>query len=460
MYGKADGDAGLARRLYQERCPNRWIGRGGPIAWRPRSPDLNPIDFYLWGHLKSLLYSSPVPDMESLRNRIVAGCEEIRNTPGIWDRVRRAMRHRCEACIQSGGGHFSRDFVGKLLIFADNFNWDDLPPKDPNTGKPSIALMIPRIKKASLGVLIAAFGFLFAQTAISVIISEERPLIFNTWYPYDISKSPAYEITMAFQTMGLIFGCGFVLYVFPPFYATLVVIACCQFEKLRAMLSDMKQQSTSSVFSTEDGDEEFKMQKELFIHMRRQLHNCIRLHQQVLRYKNELEETFSILFVGIFLLLLVALCFTTYSAALVTQWLGARLLFRHRWSKASCLGLALRNSRWFESSWGNHEISAIVWDRCSPNIVMHLGNCGRYRNRLRKPAIRPGGYHRANHTTPLFWLDDRPPLLRYVDVTPAAGWSVRVLHGRSCLGLGLLFYGLSEFSSDMDNNKLSDVCRF
>ncbi|KAJ4426739.1 hypothetical protein ANN_26538 [Periplaneta americana] len=82
--------------------------RGGPIARPPRSPDFNPIDFYLWGHLKSLLYSSPVPHMESLRNRIVAGCEEIRNTPGIWDRVRRAMRHRCEACIQSGGGHFSR----------------------------------------------------------------------------------------------------------------------------------------------------------------------------------------------------------------------------------------------------------------------------------------------------------------------------------------------------------------
>ncbi|KAJ4427495.1 hypothetical protein ANN_25143 [Periplaneta americana] len=108
MYGKTDGNAALARRLHQERCPNRWIGRGGPIAWPPRSPDFNPIDFYLWGHLKSLLYSSPAPDMESLRNRIVAGCEEIRNTPGIWDRVRRAMRHRCEACIQSEGGHFSR----------------------------------------------------------------------------------------------------------------------------------------------------------------------------------------------------------------------------------------------------------------------------------------------------------------------------------------------------------------
>ncbi|KAJ4435008.1 hypothetical protein ANN_23581 [Periplaneta americana] len=95
-----------ARRYLDRRFPDRWIGRGGPIAWPPRSPDLKPLDFYLWGHLKSLVYSSPVPDLESLRNRIVACSEDIRNTPGVWDRVRRSMRHRCEVCIQAGGGHF------------------------------------------------------------------------------------------------------------------------------------------------------------------------------------------------------------------------------------------------------------------------------------------------------------------------------------------------------------------
>ncbi|KAJ4448416.1 hypothetical protein ANN_10432 [Periplaneta americana] len=78
-----------ARRYLDRRFPDRWIGRGGPIAWPPRSPDLNPLDIYLWGHLKSLVYSSPVPDLESLRNRIVACSEDIRSTPGVWDRVRR-----------------------------------------------------------------------------------------------------------------------------------------------------------------------------------------------------------------------------------------------------------------------------------------------------------------------------------------------------------------------------------
>ncbi|KAJ4435156.1 hypothetical protein ANN_23732 [Periplaneta americana] len=94
------------RRYLDRRFPNRWIGRSGPIAWPPRSPDLNPVDFYLWGHLKSLVYSSPVSDLEFLRNRIVACSKDIRNTPGVWDRVRRSMRHRCEVCIQAGGGHF------------------------------------------------------------------------------------------------------------------------------------------------------------------------------------------------------------------------------------------------------------------------------------------------------------------------------------------------------------------
>ncbi|GFU22164.1 hypothetical protein TNCV_2060421 [Trichonephila clavipes] len=34
--------------------PGRWIGRGEPVAWPAHSPDLNPLDFFSWGNLKSL----------------------------------------------------------------------------------------------------------------------------------------------------------------------------------------------------------------------------------------------------------------------------------------------------------------------------------------------------------------------------------------------------------------------
>ena len=38
-----------------ERFTDAWIGRGGPIPWPPRSPDLSPLDFFsFWGTLRTL----------------------------------------------------------------------------------------------------------------------------------------------------------------------------------------------------------------------------------------------------------------------------------------------------------------------------------------------------------------------------------------------------------------------
>ena len=78
----------IAREFLNNNYTNRWIGRRGPIAWPARSPDLNPLDFYLWGHLKTITYDTPVATVEILRNRIIAACEKIRNIPGIFERLR------------------------------------------------------------------------------------------------------------------------------------------------------------------------------------------------------------------------------------------------------------------------------------------------------------------------------------------------------------------------------------
>jgi hypothetical protein len=71
------------REFLDNMYPAWWIGRGGPTAWPPRSPDDNPADFYLWGHLKTLVYATPANDIATLRQR-VEGCQAIRNTPGIF----------------------------------------------------------------------------------------------------------------------------------------------------------------------------------------------------------------------------------------------------------------------------------------------------------------------------------------------------------------------------------------
>ena len=44
------------RQFLNESVSNRWIGIDGPISWPPRSPDLSPLDFFLWGHVIRLLF--------------------------------------------------------------------------------------------------------------------------------------------------------------------------------------------------------------------------------------------------------------------------------------------------------------------------------------------------------------------------------------------------------------------
>ncbi len=54
--------ANSVRTKLDENLTNRWIGRSGPIAWPPRSPDLTINDFWLWGYLRDTVYRDPRPN--------------------------------------------------------------------------------------------------------------------------------------------------------------------------------------------------------------------------------------------------------------------------------------------------------------------------------------------------------------------------------------------------------------
>lgn len=82
-----------------------WIGRGGTVAWPPRSPDLNPLDYYFWGYLKQEVYRTPVESAEEVRNRIVTATARLRNTVNLNATVRE-LRKRVRICIRQNGGHF------------------------------------------------------------------------------------------------------------------------------------------------------------------------------------------------------------------------------------------------------------------------------------------------------------------------------------------------------------------
>ncbi|GBM96214.1 hypothetical protein AVEN_236544-1 [Araneus ventricosus] len=80
-------------------------GSGGVVQcfWPARSPDLNCLDYFLWGYVKSLVYETPV---NSASRNLVAAAGGVRDTPGIFANVRSSMRRICEACITARGRNF------------------------------------------------------------------------------------------------------------------------------------------------------------------------------------------------------------------------------------------------------------------------------------------------------------------------------------------------------------------
>jgi hypothetical protein len=76
---------------YYDQC----IGRRGLTAWPPSSPDLNPLNFYQWGHLKTLMHAAPFDNEE-------APC----NYPSIFKWMRQSMMKSVEVCTEFHGGHF------------------------------------------------------------------------------------------------------------------------------------------------------------------------------------------------------------------------------------------------------------------------------------------------------------------------------------------------------------------
>ena len=76
-----------------------------PVEWPPRSPDLTPCDYFLWGYLKDKVYRTPPQDINDLRRKIQLEADALRGNPELIRRVAREMRRRSDLCVLRNGGH-------------------------------------------------------------------------------------------------------------------------------------------------------------------------------------------------------------------------------------------------------------------------------------------------------------------------------------------------------------------
>ena len=65
-----------------------------------------PLDYYIWGNMKTLMYETKVDTRAALRDRIFAAAKHIRNLPNNIGSATQSLFMRAENCIAAGGGHF------------------------------------------------------------------------------------------------------------------------------------------------------------------------------------------------------------------------------------------------------------------------------------------------------------------------------------------------------------------
>lgn len=91
------------RQTLDAMFPDQWVGRGSDIAWPARSPDLTPMDFFLWGYIKAkVCYTRPTSKAD-LMSRITVALGNI--PPTTFKNVQQSIIHRALLCIASEGQH-------------------------------------------------------------------------------------------------------------------------------------------------------------------------------------------------------------------------------------------------------------------------------------------------------------------------------------------------------------------
>ncbi|GFU44692.1 putative transposable element [Trichonephila clavipes] len=64
--------------LLKDKFGDRLISRFGPVNWPPRSCDLTPLDYFLWGYVKSLVYADKPQTLDHLEDNIRRVIADIR----------------------------------------------------------------------------------------------------------------------------------------------------------------------------------------------------------------------------------------------------------------------------------------------------------------------------------------------------------------------------------------------
>ncbi|GFW01509.1 transposable element Tc3 transposase [Trichonephila clavipes] len=89
--------------LLKDTFGDRLISRFGPVNWPPRSCDLTPLDYFLWGYVKSLFYADKPQTLDRLEDNTRRVIADIR--PQMLEKVIENRTSRLDYIRASRGSH-------------------------------------------------------------------------------------------------------------------------------------------------------------------------------------------------------------------------------------------------------------------------------------------------------------------------------------------------------------------
>ncbi|GFW64627.1 uncharacterized protein TNCV_700331 [Trichonephila clavipes] len=108
--------------LLKDTFGDRLISRFGPVNWPPRSCDLTPLDYFLWGYVKSLVYADKPQTLDHLEDNIRRVIADIR--PQMLEKVIENWTSRLDYIRASRGSHMPEIIlkISKTACYVRNCN--------------------------------------------------------------------------------------------------------------------------------------------------------------------------------------------------------------------------------------------------------------------------------------------------------------------------------------------------
>ena len=96
---------------------------------------------------------------------------------------------------------YSKPDLERLLTMTDSFTWEEMPTRDPDTGHLTKAGYIPKMQNFTAYAITLIFIYQTVYSTVRIVLNHGMP--FTSWYPFDASVSPIYEIVILTQVMFL-----------------------------------------------------------------------------------------------------------------------------------------------------------------------------------------------------------------------------------------------------------------